>query len=59
MTTDPPDAAPDETDFLKAAPDAWDAVADTRRRLALRAWRDWPDDLPSEISPPPGAAGDD
>ncbi|MES2725137.1 MAG: hypothetical protein V4656_18445 [Pseudomonadota bacterium] len=59
MTTDPPDAAPDVADLSKAAPDAWGAVADARRRLALRAWRDWPDDLPCEIASAPGAPGDD
>ena len=35
------------------------AIADTRRPLALRAWRDCPADLPSEIGPPPGASDPD
>ena len=59
MTTDPPDASPDAAELLKDAPNAWDAAADSRRRLALRAWRAWPDDLPFEIGPPPGATGSD
>ncbi len=59
MTTDPFEAPHDAADLLKAAPSAWDALADTRRRLALRAWRDWPADLPSEIAPPPGASDPD
>lgn len=59
MTTDPPDTLPDAAALLKAAPTAWDAIADTRRRLALRAWRDWPADLPSEIAPPSGGSDPD
>lgn len=58
MTTDPSDP-PDPAELLKAAPSAWDALADARRRLALRAWRDWPADLPSEIGPHPSASDPD
>lgn len=53
--TDRPHAPPAHKAPIKAALSAWDALADTRRRLALRAWRDWPEDLPIEIAPPPAA----
>ncbi|WP_309644765.1 hypothetical protein [Phenylobacterium sp.] len=56
MTTDSPDALADVAALLMAAPTAWDAIADTRRRLALRAWRAWPAELPSEIAPPSGVS---
>ena len=59
MTTDPPDAAPDAADFSNVTPNAWDAAADSRRRLALKAWRDWPADLPSQNPPPAGVTGGD
>lgn len=56
MATDPPQTPSDAAELLNATPAGGDPSADTRRRLALRAWRDWPTDLPSEIAPPPGVS---
>ena len=56
MTTDPPPNPSDKAEQLDVTPAA---SADTRRRLALRAWRDWPADLLSEIAPSVGASDPD
>ena len=59
MTTDPPPNPSDKAEQLDVTPAAGDANADTLRRLALRAWRDWPADLLSEIAPSVGASDPD
>lgn len=59
MITDPPQTPSDAAQLPDATPAAGEASADTRRRLALRAWRDWPTDLLSEIAPSVGASDPD
>lgn len=55
MSTEPKDAEPESLEDLPdGAPSVWDQVAHMRRQLGLRAWWDWPSDLPAEIGPPRG-----